>query len=326
MYLRAGTSRRRFITTRIISRLTRGRDAPRASPVPVDEAGRALFNSAMRELDVKLIEEAVAALSVQACVDLPPDVTASLEKSASSEESPSGREVLGMLVENARLAREEHLPLCQDTGLAVVFLEIGQDVHLTGGDLSAAVDRGVARGYADGFLRKSVVADPLQRTNTGDNTPAILHLFIVPGEAVRVIVAPKGGGSENRSALTMLSPSDGVEGVRRFVVETVSAAGPDACPPFVVGVGVGGDFAGVALLAKRALLREIGSRHPDRAWAVLEADLLAAINGLGIGPAGLGGRITALDVFVEARPCHIASLPVAVNLNCHAARHRERTL
>ncbi len=280
----------------------------------------------MRELPVREIENAVAELCQEANFSLTRDVMAAFERGEREEESPVGREVFGMLLENARIASAEMVPLCQDTGLAVVFLELGQEVNLVGGDLAAAVNRGVARGYTEGYLRPSVVSDPFRRVNTGDNTPAILHLAIVPGDRVRVTVAPKGGGSENMSALRMLNPSDGAAGVTAFVVETVAAAGPNPCPPVVVGVGIGGDFELAPLLAKKALLRPLGRRHPEPFYARMEEDLITRINREGVGPMGLGGRITALDVHLEPHPCHLASLPVAVNINCHASRHRERLL
>ncbi len=277
----------------------------------------------MREIHVRQIAEAVRDLAVQANLDLGDDVVEAFQRFRETEQSPTGRDVLDQLLENARLAREERLPLCQDTGFAVVFVDLGQDVHLTGGDLYEAVNEGVRRGYHEGLLRKSIVADPLRRTNTGDNTPAVVHVRIVPGERVRIAFAPKGGGSENMSGIAMLKPADGVEGVKRFVVEQVSRAGPNPCPPVIVGVGIGGTFETAALLAKRSLLRRVGQRHPDPFYARLEEELLAEINRLGIGPAGLGGTTTALDVFVEPHPCHIASLPVAVNIQCHSARHKE---
>jgi fumarate hydratase subunit alpha len=280
----------------------------------------------MREIDVSEIERTVAELSKEANYTLTKDVLRAFREGIEKEESAVGREVFGMLIENADIAAREMLPICQDTGLAIIFLEIGQDVHLVGGDVEAAVNRGVARGYTEGYLRKSSLADPLRRKNTGDNTPAILHYAIVPGDKVTVTVAPKGGGSENMSALRMLKPSDGEAGVKKFVLDTVSAAGPNPCPPIVVGVGIGGDFELCAILAKKALLRPIGERHADPFYAAMELELLESVNRLGIGPMGLGGRITALDVHIEARPCHLASLPAAVNINCHATRHRERTI
>jgi fumarate hydratase subunit alpha len=278
----------------------------------------------VRELDVARITEAVAALAVDACCNLGDDVVAFFKEAAQREESETGRDVLGQILENATLAHNTPMPLCQDTGLAVVFLEIGQDVHLTGGDLETAVDEGVRRGYGEGYLRKSAVADPIgARKNTGDNTPAMLHTRIVPGDKVRVIVAPKGGGAENMSALGMLKPSQGRQGAVDFIVDAVSRAGSNACPPIIVGVGIGGTFEKVAYLAKHALLRQVGSTNPDQRLAELEDELERRCNKLGIGPAGLGGTITVMDVFVEELPAHIASMPVAVNIQCNSARHKE---
>jgi fumarate hydratase subunit alpha len=242
------------------------------------------------------------------------------------EESPTGKEIISMLLENARIAREEGIPICQDTGFAVVFIDLGQDVHLVGGDLNEAVADGVRRGYGDGYLRKSILGDPIKRVNTGDNTPPVIHLTMVPGEKVRIVVAPKGGGSENMSAVRMLKPADGIEGVKDFVMETAENAGGNPCPPIVVGVGIGGTFEKCAYLAKKALLRPLGERHSDPFYAEVEEELLKRINNSGVGPQGLGGRVTALDVHVETHPCHIASLPAAVNLNCHATRHGEITI
>lgn len=281
----------------------------------------------MRELHVTRITDAVARLSVEACNYLGDDVVAFFEKAAEQEESETGRDVLAQLLENAKLARETDRPLCQDTGLAVVFLEIGQDVHLVGGDLEGAVNAGVAKGYVEGYLRKSAVSDTIgARKNTGDNTPAMLHTRVVTGDKVRVIVAPKGGGAENMSALAMLKPSQGRQGAIDFIVDTVSKAGPNPCPPVIVGVGLGGTFEKAAYLAKHALLREIGSTNPERRLAELEDELERRCNALGIGPAGLGGTTTVIDVFVEELPAHIASMPVAVNMQCHSSRHKEVVL
>jgi fumarate hydratase subunit alpha len=281
----------------------------------------------LREVDVADIAEAVATLAVEACTCLGDDVVTFLRAAVAQEASETGRDILCQILENAALARDTRMPLCQDTGLAVVFLEIGQDVHLIGGDLEEAVNEGVARGYTEGYLRKSVVADPTgARTNTGDNTPAMLHTRIVRGDRVRVIVVPKGGGAENMSALAMLKPSQGLQGAIDFVVETVSGAGPNPCPPIIVGVGLGGTFEKAAYLAKHALLREVGSANPTPRLAELEDEIERRCNDLGIGPAGLGGTITVIDVFVEELPTHIASMPVAVNIQCHSARHREVVL
>ena len=277
----------------------------------------------MRELDVREITNAVRRLAIEANIDLGPDVIEAFRRFREKEKSPNGRDVLEQLLENARIAREDRLPLCQDTGFAVVFVDLGQEVHLTGGDLYAAVDEGVRQGYREGYLRKSIVEDPLRRRNTGDNTPAVVHLRVVPGDRVRITFAPKGGGSENMSGIAMLKPADGVEGVKRFVIDRVREAGPNPCPPTIVGVGIGGTFEVAALLAKRAALRPVGDRNPDPFYAGLEEELLAEVNRLGIGPAGLGGTTTSLDVHIEVHPCHIASLPVAVNIQCHSARHKE---
>lgn len=280
----------------------------------------------MRELHVSEITEAVRRMAVEANTDLGQDVLDAFARCRAAEESPTGRDILDQLTENARIARDEKMPLCQDTGFAVVFVELGQDVHLVGGDLGEAVNEGVRKGYAEGYLRKSIVADPLRRKNTGDNTPAVVHVKLVPGDKVHVTFAPKGGGSENMSGIAMLRPADGVEGVKKFVLQRVGDAGPNPCPPTVVGVGIGGTFEVAAFLSKKALLRPLGSRHPDAYYAALEEELLASINRLGIGPAGLGGTTTSLDVHVEVHPCHIASLPVAVNIQCHSARHKEAVL
>jgi fumarate hydratase subunit alpha len=281
----------------------------------------------VRELDVARITEAVADLAVEACTNLGDDLVSFFEQAATREEADTGKDVLAQLLENAKLARAEHLPLCQDTGLAVVFLEVGQDVHLVGGDLETAVDEGVRKGYVDGYLRKSAVADPIgARVNTGDNTPAMLHTRIVPGDRVRVIVAPKGGGAENMSAIGMLKPSQGRQGAIEFVVDTVGKAGPNPCPPVIVGVGLGGTFEKAAYMAKHSLLREVGSTNPDPRLAELEDEIERRCNALGIGPAGLGGTTTVIDVFVEELPAHIASMPVAVNIQCHSARHKEVVL
>jgi fumarate hydratase subunit alpha len=281
----------------------------------------------MRELHVDQITSALAAMAAPACCELGEDVVAYFRGALEREESESGRDIFRQLLANAEIARAERMPLCQDTGLAVVFMEVGQDVHLVGGDVTAAVDEGVRRGYLDGYLRRSCVAEPAgARRNTGDNTPAILHLSIVPGERVRVTLLPKGGGAENKSALAMLTPAQGRQGLVDFVVETVAKAGSDACPPLILGVGVGGNFELAPFLAKKALLRPLGSVNPDSRLAELEDELEARCNALGIGPQGLGGRVTVLDVFVEEAPAHIASLPVAVNIQCHSSRHAEVVL
>ena len=276
----------------------------------------------MREIEASKITEEVARLCMEANFELEDDVQKALEKAHEAEESPAGREVLRQIIENSGIARSERIPMCQDTGLAVIFAEIGQDVHITGGDFEGAINEGVAKGYTEGYLRKSVLADPVKGGNTGDNTPAVIHSTIVPGETLKLWVVPKGGGSENMSRIAMMKPADGVEGIKKFIVENVKAASGNPCPPIIVGVGIGGTFERCALLAKRALLREIGSTHLDEFYAALEAELLVLVNDLGVGPMGLGGRTTALAVHIEVAPRHIASFPVSMNLNCHAARHK----
>ncbi len=265
-------------------------------------------------------------MSMEANTLLGSDVLGAFEACAEADRSPTAKDVLGQLAQNASIARDTKMPLCQDTGFAVIFIDIGQEVQLVGGDVTDAINEGVRQGYAEGFLRKSIVEDPLRRKNTGDNTPAVIHTRIVPGDKVKVTIAPKGGGSENMSGIAMLKPADGVEGVKQFVLERIAAAGPNPCPPIIVGVGIGGTFEIAATIAKRSLLREVGDRNPDPYYAELEEELLDKINRLGIGPMGLGGDTTALDVHIEAHPCHIASLPVAVNVQCHSARHKEVVL
>lgn len=280
----------------------------------------------MRTIKTDDITAAVARLCQEACFELEADVRAALENAREIEVSPVGREILEQLLTNAAIAESERIPMCQDTGIVVVFLDVGQEAAIAGGDLCAAVTEGVRRGYGEGYLRKSVVKSPLERVNTGDNTPPVIHCRIVPGDQLRITVVPKGAGSENMSALRMLKPADGVEGAKQFVVDTVLAAGPNACPPLTVGVGIGGTMEKAALMAKEALVRPLGRPNPDPAAAALEAELLERINALGLGPMGLGGRVTALAVHVELYPTHIASLPVAVNINCHAMRHKSTLL
>lgn len=280
----------------------------------------------MREIDVALVTAAVAEMCREANCFLGEDVLAAFAKGLAEEISPVGREVFKQLLENARIAGEEEVPMCQDTGTAVLFVELGQEVRLAGGDLNEALNEGVRRGYEENYLRKSIVLDPLQRVNSGDNTPAVVHLAIVPGDKIKLILAPKGGGSENMSAVKMLTPSQGRQGLVDFVVETVSQAGSNPCPPVVVGVGFGGTFEKVAYLAKKALLRPLGQPHANPFYADLEKEMLEQINKTGIGPQGFGGRITALAVHIEVYPCHIASMPAAVNINCHASRHAERVI
>ena len=275
----------------------------------------------MRELNVKHIEDTIYALFMSACCEIGEDVLSLLEKNLQTEESPFGREVLRQLIENDRLAAQKKMPICQDTGMAVIFMDVGQDVHLTGGDVNEAIENGVRRAYRDGCFRASVLS-PLTRINTKDNTPAIVHTRIVPGERVTLTAAPKGFGSENMSKLWMLTPSQGVEGVKNAIVETVRLAGGNPCPPVVVGVGIGGTAERAMLMAKHSLTRECGVPSDDPMLADMERELLERINNLGIGPQGLGGRTTALAVHIEQMPTHIAGLPVAVNMQCHAARHK----
>ena len=279
----------------------------------------------MRTIAATLIRDTVARLCMEANQTLSPDLENALRQAAESEPWALAQSTLKTLCENLDAARETGLPICQDTGMACVFCEIGQDVHIDG-DFEAAVNAGVAKGYTEGFLRKSVVRDPIRRGNTGDNTPAVLHVRLVPGDRVKITVAPKGFGSENMSRLAMLKPSDGEEGVKQFVLDTVRQAGPNPCPPIVVGVGIGGTFERAALLAKQALLRPVGSHHPDPYYASMEQELLQKINAIGIGPQGFGGRTTALGLQIETFPTHIAGMPVAVNISCHVTRHKEAVL
>ncbi|MBD5553152.1 MAG: fumarate hydratase [Desulfovibrio sp.] len=281
----------------------------------------------MREIAAEEITSAVARLAVQACDKLPKEMKQALEKAEKSEPSPIGREILKQLVRNAEIAEREEVPICQDTGLAVVFADVGQDVHIVGGSFEDAINKGIHDGYVNGYLRKSSVAEPLfERKNTGDNTPAIIHTRIVPGDKIRLRLAPKGAGSENKSVLKMLVPADGLDGVRKVVLDAVKAAGPNSCPPMVVGIGIGGNMEKACLCAKKAAARDLGSRNEDERYAKLEDEFLEMINKTGIGPQGLGGETTAVAVHVEWAPTHIASLPVAVNINCHAARHAETVL
>jgi fumarate hydratase subunit alpha len=279
----------------------------------------------MREIKASQITEAVKKLCIEANLYLGEDVLKAFDRGQEMEESLVGKEIFQQLKENARIAREEQVAMCQDTGLAVVFVELGQEVHVGGGDFNQAINEGVRQGYKEGYLRKSS-CHCFTRANTKDNTPAIIHLDLVPGDQVKITVAPKGGGSENMSTVNMLTPSDGIEGIKKRVVEWVKQAGSNPCPPVVVGVGIGGTFERAALIAKKALLRPLGEKNPDPQIAALEAELLTLVNNLGIGPQGLGGRITALAVHVNMIPCHIASFPLAVNINCHAHRHKEAVL
>ena len=280
----------------------------------------------MRELDVSVVRDAVARLCVAANTRLPEDVKKAIDEFRSKEDWAIAKGVLENIVENYKIADSENVPICQDTGMACVFLEVGQEVHFVGGGLYDAVNAGGRRGYTEGYLRKSVVADPIRRGNTGDNTPAVVYTDIVPGDKVKITVGPKGFGSENMSAIKMLKPSDGLEGIKKFILDTVEAAGPNPCPPMVVGVGIGGTFDKAAYLAKKALMRPLDVRNPDPYYAELEIELLEQINALGIGPQGFGGLTTALGLNIEVMPTHIAGMPCAVNIGCHATRHATEVL
>lgn len=277
----------------------------------------------MRQININEIIENVRNLSIEINTSLGEDISDALKKAKEIEKSPTGREILGHLLENIRIARDESLPICQDTGLAVIFVEMGQDLHIVGGDLKEGINEGVRRGYREGYLRKSVLDDPILRKNTGDNTPAVIHIDVVPGNSLKIRMAAKGGGSENSSAMRMMKPSDGVEGIKEFVLETVNKAWANPCPPIIVGIGIGGNFETAPILAKKALFRHLGDHNPAFHLAELERELLIEVNKLGVGPEGFGGTVTALAVNIEAAPCHIASLPVAVNIDCHVSRHRE---
>ena len=280
----------------------------------------------MREIDVSRITEAVKRMCISSNYHLPADIRQAIGTALAREDGSIARGILEQLVENEKMASEREIPICQDTGMACVFLEVGQDVHFTGGNLYDAVHEGVRLGYTEGYLRKSVERDPVRRGNTGDNTPAMITTDIVPGDRLKITVAPKGFGSENMGALKMLKPSAGLEGIKDFILETVEQAGPNPCPPIVVGVGIGGNFDHVALLAKKALLRPVTIRHPDPFYAALEEELLDRINALGIGPQGFGGRTTALGVNIETLPTHIAGMPCAVNISCHVTRHETEVI
>ena len=279
----------------------------------------------MRNIDAKVIEDTVARLCIEANLRLPPDVINAIERAEKAEPWGGAKRILSLLGDNVRIASEKTLPVCQDTGMACVFVELGQDVHIEG-DFEQAVNNGVRRGYGEGYLRKSVVCDPLRRVNTGDNTPALVTVKLTRGDKMRITVMPKGFGSENMSALKMLKPADGVEGVKSFVLDTVEKAGANPCPPIIVGVGIGGSFDKAACLAKHALLRPVNEPNPDEYYAALERELLEKINALGIGPQGFGGKTTALAVLIEAMPTHVAGLPVAVNISCHATRRASASL
>lgn len=279
----------------------------------------------MKNIDAKVIEDTVARLCIEANLRLPPDVINAIERAEKAEPWDGAKRILSLLGDNVRIASEKTLPVCQDTGMACVFVELGQDVHIDG-DFEEAVNNGVRRGYGEGYLRKSVVCDPLRRVNTGDNTPALLTVKLTRGDKMRITVMPKGFGSENMSALKMLKSADGFEGVKNFVLETVEKAGANPCPPIIVGVGIGGSFDKAAYLAKHALLRPVNEPNPDEYYAALERELLEKINALGIGPQGFGGKTTALAVLIEAMPTHVAGLPVAVNISCHATRRASASL
>ena len=280
----------------------------------------------MREIDVAEVTIALSELAQQACYDLCRDVERALETAMANETSSTGRDILRQLLDNAKLARDQHIPLCQDTGFAVVFVELGQEVTLIGGDLTESINEGVRRGYREGYLRNSIVADPFCRENTGDNTPAVVHVALVPGDRLRLTFMAKGGGCENMSAVAMLTPGAGTAGVREFVVNQVSERGANACPPLILGIGVGGTIEKAALLAKQSLLRPVGEPNADPELAELEQSIVDACNATGIGPMGLGGTVTVLAAHVLTYPCHIASLPVALNIECHSHRHRSHEI
>jgi fumarate hydratase subunit alpha len=280
----------------------------------------------MREISTKDITKAVKDLCIDANYYLGKDVEDALRKAYEKEESPVGKATLKQILDNVEISKQGEFPMCQDTGTAVVFVDMGDQVLIKDGNLFEAINEGVRQGYKDGYLRKSILSDPIERKNTGDNTPAVIHLDIVKGDKLKIVVAPKGGGSENMSEVKMMKPADGVEGVKNFVLDMVRRSGSNPCPPVIVGVGIGGSFEKCAEMAKRALLRPVGSKHPNPFYANLEAELLEKVNKLGIGPQGFGGTQTALAVHVQTHPCHIASFPAAVNINCHVARHKEIVL
>ena len=280
----------------------------------------------LRIINSQTITEAVKNMCMEANYILPCDIKKALENAEKNEESAVGKEILEKIIKNSEIAKNEKMPICQDTGMAVFFVEIGNKVHIEGKNLTDAINEGVRQGYTDGYLRKSVVSDPLIRNNTGDNTPAIIHYEFTDGENIKITIAPKGFGSENMSAIKMLAPSAGIEGIKAFVKETVEKAGANPCPPIVIGVGIGSDFEGVAQLAKKALTRSIDTHHPDKLYADLEDELLKIVNKTGIGPQGFGGRTTAIGLNIETAPTHIASLPCAVNISCHVTRHLTKTI
>jgi fumarate hydratase subunit alpha len=293
--------------------------------------GKGIFNVemesdvALKQISAEEITRTIRRLCIEANTILGDDVVEALKKGLEKEESKTGKVIFRQLLENAKIAKEEGVPLCQDTGMVVVFIEMGQDIHITGGELNQSINEGVRQGYRDGYLRASSL-DPLVRKNFGDNTPAIIHVEVVPGDKLKLTVVPKGFGGENMSRMTLLTPASGIEGIKEFVLRTVDEAGANPCPPGIVGVGIGGTLEKATFIAKKSLLRPIGQRHPDHQIAILEEELLDKINRLGIGPQGLGGTVTALDVHIETYPTHIASLPVAVNLQCNCHRHKEAVL
>jgi fumarate hydratase subunit alpha len=280
----------------------------------------------MRDIHVSAISDAVKKLCMEANVSLEPDVLRAFDRALGTERSPAGKQVLQILKDNAELARTRRIPYCQDTGMVVCFVELGQDVHVTGGGLEDAINEGVRQGYTEGYLRASIVRSPFDRVNTGDNTPAVIHVEVYPGATLKIMIMAKGGGCENRSKYTMLTPAAGLPAVQDFIIECVKTAGPDACPPLILGVGIGGTFEKSAILSKKALFRELGSPNPDPLLDTLEHELLERANRLGIGPQGYGGDTTSLGIHVLTYPCHITSLPVAVTIECHAHRHKEATL
>ena len=280
----------------------------------------------MREISVDLITDVVERLCIEANTHLPGDVKCAIESCRACEDGQIAQGVLDNIIENYNIACQENVPICQDTGMACVFLEIGQDVHLVGGTLADDINEGVRRGYTNGYLRKSVVADPVRRGNTGDNTPAMIYTEIVPGENVKITVGPKGFGSENMSAIRMFKPSAGLQGIKDFIIETVENAGPNPCPPMVVGVGIGGTFDKAALLAKKAIMRPLDVPNPDPFYAELEKEMLEKVNALGIGPQGFGGKTTAIGLNIETMATHIAGMPCAININCHVTRHKTEVL
>ena len=280
----------------------------------------------MREINVSQITDVVERLCIEANTHLPGDVKDAICKCRATEDWDVAKGVLDKIIENYEIADANEVPICQDTGMACVFLEIGQDVHLVGGNLAEAVDEGVRRGYTNGYLRKSVVADPVLRGNTGDNTPAMLYTEIVPGEQIKITVGPKGFGSENMSQIRMFKPSAGLQGIKDFIIEAVETAGPNPCPPMVIGVGIGGTFDKAALLAKKALMRPVDSSHPNPFYADLEKEMLEKVNELGIGPQGFGGKTTAIGLNIETMATHIAGMPCAININCHVTRHKSEVI